>query len=729
MSNRSSNSSNTNRSSRHAIVMGRFGIIFTLVILLFFGIVYKLIDTTVVHAEAWSAKGDSTLLRTRIITPNRGDILASDGTILATNLSYYNIRIDFRANSFKIVEFCNEDTMRSLCDSLAVLLPNRSSKEWRKYIATQLDKPRSKRSRSFLMARKVDRATVNRFKKLPFFRAWKNSSKTGLTAEPVIVRSYPFGEMAKLSIGRVGMTEEDPRVIGRSGLEHALDSLLYGTDGLSRLNVGTRGTRMTVEVPPVDGYNVLTTIDITMQDILESELGEILRQSGAEWGTAMIMEVATGDIKAMSNLEKDTVHHKGKYIEGMNRLVMGYEPGSVMKVMSMALALEHGYGLPVTKTYAIGSSYPYLNRNPIRDTHSPGTLPVSRFLEYSSNIGMVKMSMPQYEHNPGLFRQRLADMGFFDLFKTGLARERRPKVPEVANNVGGRLTLSRQIFGYSTQIPPISTCAFYNAIANDGRFVRPRLVKGIIGPDGRDSTIEVSYVRDRILSSQNAALLRKMMLDVVWEQGGTAKALRNDIVKIAGKTGTCKIALEDKRPRVDANGDSIKLPPFKGGYLDGRYRVTFCGFFPYENPKYTCIVVINDPRGALRGPAVSAGMVLKNVALKLFARGKLSDDPDFTPSEQKDTPTVYASFNNDRNSTLHTSLRLGNTRKISSPSKDTEENQVPDVRGVSIREALTTLEEHGYAVKFSGVGYVEHQEPLAGAVVPRGSTVRLTLRN
>ena len=140
-------------------------------------------------------------------------------------------------------------------------------------------------------------------------------------------------------------------------------------------------------------------------------------------------------------------------------------------------------------------------------------------------------------------------------------------------------------------------------------------------------------------------------------------------------------------------------------------------------------MVINDPRGALRGPAVSAGMVLKNVALKLFARGKLSDDPDFTPSEQKDTPTVYASFNNDRNSTLHTSLRLGNTRKISSPSKDTEENQVPDVRGVSIREALTTLEEHGYAVKFSGVGYVEHQEPLAGAVVPRGSTVRLTLRN
>ena len=251
--------------------------------------------------------------------------------------------------------------------------------------------------------------------------------------------------------------------------------------------------------------------------------------------------------------------------EALNRSVQRYEPGSVMKVMTMAVALEKGFAKPISREFPIGRSYAYLGRKPIRDTHSPGSLPISRFIEYSSNIGMVKMSMAYYNDDPSRYHRDLEELGFFDRLNTGIAREIPPYIPHVQNNVGGKLDLSRQVFGYSTMIPPLYTCAFYKAVANDGQFVRPRLVKALRTPEGHDSTLAVSYIRERMMSSENAAILRQMMHGVVWEQGGTAKLLKSDVVEIAGKTGTVKIALEDKRPRKDKNGNPIKLTPFKGG--------------------------------------------------------------------------------------------------------------------------------------------------------------------
>ncbi|MDE6121031.1 MAG: PASTA domain-containing protein, partial [Muribaculaceae bacterium] len=240
-----------------------------------------------------------------------------------------------------------------------------------------------------------------------------------------------------------------------------------------------------------------------------------------------------------------------------------------------------------------------------------------------------------------------------------------------------------------------------------------------------------SYVREQMMSAENAAILRKMMRDVVWEPGGTALTLKSDIVTIAGKTGTCKIAREDKRPKFDEHGNPINRTPFKGGYIDGHYRVTFCGFFPYENPRYTCIVVINDPKLPLRGPAVSSGTVLKNVALKLFARGMLSADPIFDEAQASNAkgPTVYSSFNTARNSVLHSDLRLKGARAIRTPSGASAKGTVPDVRGVGLREALACLEGEGYAVRFSGVGFVETQMPEAGTAAPPGTKVTLTLRH
>jgi len=215
----------------------------------------------------------------------------------------------------------------------------------------------------------------------------------------------------------------------------------------------------------------------------------------------------------------------------------------------------------------------------------------------------------------------------------------------------------------------------------------------------------------------------------VWEQGGTAKFLKSDVVEIAGKTGTCKIALEDKRPRYDANGNKLDLPPFKGGYREGHYRVAFCGFFPYENPKYTCIVVISDPKMPYRGPAVSAGAVLKNVALKLYARSMLNPNPVFDENRNAGTvPTVYTSFDNTRAGNLHKELHINHLQMLHRPAQNEAQGCVPDVRGVSLREAIERLESKGYAVDFNGVGYVYAQQPAPGDTLRAGSRVKLSLK-
>lgn len=722
-----SNRKNPKVISRRNHILGRLGLISFMILLLAGAIIFMAVDTTVVNAAKWNRKGERHLGDTVLIKPLRGDILAGNGSILATNLNYFNLRIDFRTKKFLIREY--HAAVDSLADSLAVYFPVRSRDEWKKYLCRELDKPKSKRSRSFLLLKEISDDDVQRVKGFPFFKRTKNANRTGLVKERVLKRKYPYGDMAHLSIGRVGeVALRDVR--GASGLERALDSLLYGIPGKAKKVFFTdRLGNWTIQKPR-HGYTVTTTIDITMQDILEHELGDMLLTTGAEWGSAMLMEVATGDIKAISNLERDTLD-AGRYIEGMNRIVLAYEPGSVVKTISMLVALEDGFAFPLTRPFHIepkGVGYRYCGGRPINDTHSPSSLSVDRFLEYSSNIGMTKLMTSHFENNPNAFRQRLRDLGFFDRFNTGMERERTPYFPTLENNRGGRIALSRMVFGYSTMIPPLYTCAVYNAIANGGRFVRPRLVKGLSLPDGTDSVIPVSYIRDRICSEENAGILREMLHSVVWGQGGTAKAVRSKIVDIAGKTGTCRIIAEPKKVKNDTvKGRTDKVAVKAGGYLDNRYRLAFCGFFPYDNPKYTCFVVISDPSPAYKGAATTSGTVVKNVALKLFSRGMLDNSSDINEESHPGTrPTLYASSNPDRNKTLAAGLRFPSGVEIKSPAA-VRSGQVPDVRGLGIREAVVRLEECGFNVGFSGVGYVASQSPAPGTVAARGSKISINL--
>lgn len=713
-------------SRKHAFIAGRFTIILFVCVLLACIISGYLFTTTIVHAKDWNKMATASLSDSAVLHPRRGDILASDGSILATNLRFFDVRLDLRAENFDIIAF--DSLMPELSDTLAFYFPHRNSQEWQDYLRRAVSVKLSERSRGYPIVKKVPEDVANKVKKFPFFNTHRgNANYTGLVISPVTVRAYPFGDMARLSIGRVGVVNKKDRSRGLYGLEYAVDSLLYGQPGMMRRTLGTRGSYMAVTEPPVDGYHVTTTIDITIQDILETELGQMVLQSGADWGCAIIMEVKTGEIKAMSNIERDSTNRSDVYIPAMNRVVQRFEPGSVMKLMSMTVAMHYGYANP-NRVYPIGHSYSYLGR-PITDTHSPASLPVSRFIEYSSNIGMVKMSMPEYEHNTSLFHERLAELGFFDRFNSGIAYEKPPYFPALTNDKGGKLNLSRMIFGYTTQISPLYTCAFYNAIANDGKFVRPHLVKSLRDAAGRDSIIPISYVRDRIVTPAQAAQLRAMLHEVVWGEGGTAKCLKDRKVEIAGKTGTAKLLNIDKNTFFDSSGHRVRIPRgTRAVYLSGPVRVAFCGFFPYDNPKYTCMVVLSDTK-APRGPAASAGMVLKNTALKMYARGMLTPDSTFIVNpDHTQTPLLQASFNEQRAQDLGRLFAGSTVRRMPVPDAS-EQGRVPNVRGVCLRDALVRLESAGYSVNFEGDGYVYSQSPAPDTEAPYGTLVSLQLRN
>lgn len=714
-------------SSARSQVTIRYGIVSVVLLLMAIGIVYKAADTTIIHAKEWNHKADSVLTRVFYVQPRRGDILAADGTVLATTLTKYTISMDYRSSAKHDSLFIA--SLPALSDSLAKYYPVRNQAEWRNYLAQPLAKKAKERKRAHVVLKNATYADFNRILKFPFFREFKKRYSHGLYVTPKETRMMPYGSMANRSIGRcsyrrVAKMENAKRkadsidvLHGYSGLEAALDSQLFGRAGTANYQQLTHGMSKWVDQPAQDGYTLRTTIDINIQDIVETELQAMLQNTRADWGTCLLMEVGTGDIKAISNLERDK-KHPGQYIEAMNYALQAFEPGSVMKPISMIVALEDKLA-PIDRVYSIGRSYAYAGGSPINDTHSPGSLPVSRFIEYSSNIGMTKLIAPAFENNLNGFRERLRDLGFFDKFNTGMAGERTPYFPTLDPKAGGRVSLSRMSYGYSTMIPPLYTCAVYNAIANKGKFVRPRMVTEKISRDGHVEVIPVTYVRDSICSQRNAKLLMEMLRSVVRGEGGTAKSLRNDIVDIVGKTGTCRIALEAKR---DSTG---KIIPGTGvGYMEGHYRLAFCGIFPYEKPKYTCMVLISNPAPEFRGAATTSGYVVKNVAMKLYAHGMLDHHSDFKNQEPSASlPVVYA-CESYRFNAVHEALNMTRAKKLKSPTA-VEPGKVPDVIGLGLRDALAAVEDAGYAIEAHGSGFAATQSPPAGTPAKRGQTVKV----
>ena len=695
------------KTSNKQHILLRYLFVISVILLFTSAIIYNMFKTSVVHAKEWNNKADSLLTKETILPPERGRLLSDNGSVLAANLNYYTARIDWTCEGFSSNDF--KANVNALCDSLQAFSENKkSADDWRKELMAQF---KAHNNKVYPLFTGLTHSQFLRLKSFPFLSLQKN--KNGFYSDPVVKRVKPYGSMASRSIGNVGEVANMEGQHGRSGLEMALDSLLYGVPGVKRRIQLTNRIVDWESTPAVPGYDITTTINVQLQDIVENELYKMCKETDALWGTCVLMEVQTGEIKAISNLEwSDKLQD---YYEGRNNAVLGYEPGSVMKPISMMVALEDGIVDDINAPWQTGSVFSY-GGSEIRDSHGAAYLSARQIIEMSSNVGMSKIILKKYEKNPDGFRQRLEEMGFFDAFNSGIGGEQEPKIAKLGNANWDRVALTRMAYGYATLIPPLHTLAMYNAIANDGKYVRPHLVKKLTRPGSdHDSIVPITYVRQQVCSPENAEKLRTMLYDVVWGNAGTArKWVQDKNVKIAGKTGTA----------YTVNGD--------GTYTEEK-RLAFCGFFPYESPKYSCIVLM---RRANVGAAASSGVVLRHIAAKMYARGFLGNNDNYdTSSKPKDNtltntsyqknPTLFYLGNGSMVSDLRGFLGSAETLMFNAPSRPV--SGVPNVCGMTIREALECLEKVGLNVSFIGSGRVVGQSLAAGSQFNKGAKINLTL--
>lgn len=687
-------------------IIGRYRGIFMLIAFFALLVAGRLFKTTAIDAPHWNAKADSTLLSTVSLNPERGNILAADGSLLAVNVRYYEVRMDFRAPSFDEKDF--EGNLDALCDSLSRFSKTPAGK-WRETFRKELDKRPSERSRKVLIGKKLSRMEWERLRTFPFYDTKKG--RRTLSKTPRFDRVKPYGRMAYRSIGNLDSTGRH----GGSGLEKALDSLLFGKPGLGKKVQLANGIRNWEEIAPERGYDIKTTIDVRMQDILETELYDMCRKAEPEWATAVLMEVATGEIKAISNLAWNKTTQD--YGESINYALLSWELGSVMKPISLMIAIEDGI-VKADDPITIGGSFPYAGARPITDTHGIGANPtVTDVLAGSSNIGTARIITKGFGEQPWQFRKRLEDIGFFDRLNVGLAGEGTPTVLDLGESGmrmdnRWRVNLSRCCYGYAVQLPPVHNLAIINAIANGGVFVRPRLVSELWKKDSLCEKIPVGYVRERICRPEVAAALRNMMRDVIWSKKKgvpTAPLLQNNFVTMAGKTGTARI-----------------YEP--GAGYSNRLRLTFSGFFPAESPKYSCIVVFNASK-TMRGPQYCSGRVAMNVALKMYARGMLGNESDYrNEPDNEDVAATLMGLPVRETDKIIKGLGLKKFKQY--PRKDVPEGTVPSVVGMGLREAVAVLEGAGMDVaQVSGSGYVARQIPAAGSDLKGHEKVTLTLTN
>lgn len=706
------------KKNNKAQVVFRYGLVTVAFVIFGMLVIGKLFTTTVVEAGAWNERARRDFSRIDTLSPERGDILADNGNILACNLKVYDIKLDLRHNKIigKPIVWASID---SLADSLDFYFPRvRNLAElprdsfnkysWHAKLKTEFERPDNKRKRALVLVKK---GTIEDFEQLthwPYLNQFKGKGfRNPLYKEERNVRIYPFGRMAYRSIGRVNENTKG-EIHGYSGLENDLDSLLYGKEGYAKKVTLTSGIANWVTKPTQRGYNIQTTINIDLQDMLEEQLHNICRQANAEWGTAILMEVATGEIKAVANIQKIDDH----YGEALNRAVRGFEPGSVMKPISMMIAFEDG----LVKSVNDGIDCSPFQRT--TDPHAPTYKTMKQVIEMSSNTGIARVIFRGYASDPSKYYDRLAAIGFFEPLHSGIAGEETPHVRRLlptdgrGNNItmtARHLDLARQAYGYNTTVPPIYTLAIYNAIANGGKFVRPHIMKRLIGED-MDSVLPLTYVRERICSEETAEKVRICLKEPVWGEHGTARAVRDERVVIAGKTGTAYPVME--------NG---------GGYDKSRRRYAFAGFFPYDNPKYSCMALVLAPSGTSANK--TSGQVVKNMALKMYSRGMLDNVSTFTHSKSDDTPLISASIKvNNQNTTSAVNVPKARIIKTEQPRAAEQLNAVPNVAGYDAPSAVKILERHGLNVKLRGAGRVIAQSRAPGTAIRKGSEIILTLR-
>lgn len=696
-------------------IVWRSGVVYIAIALLAAALLIRILILQYVQHGKWADMSEKYVYKTGEEQANRGDILSDDGRLLASSVPYYTIFMDTRSTGMSPSTFAAG--INGLSAGMARLLGERSAAGWKELIITA----RKKGDRYLLIKRKVDYETLKSLKELPIFR--EGQYKGGMVAQAESRRILPNNELAARTIGYLNLGNEGTEV----GIEGSFNKELAGRNGVAVRQRLTGGDWITVEntssVESVDGNDVVTTLDIDLQDVASTALQNQLRKHDAHHGCAVLMEVATGDVKAITNLE---IGSDGDYHESYNYAVgESTEPGSTFKLPSLMAAIEDGV-IDTGDIVDTGTgSIKFFNKI-IKDTKEGGNgkITVSEVFEKSSNVGTSKLIYEHYKDNPKDFVNRLYAMKLNEKLNLQIQGEGTPLIRYPGDKLWSGLSLPMMSHGYEVQMTPIQILTFYNAVANDGRMMRPRFVTEVLRNGSVVKRYGTEVIINSIASRSTIRKAKKMMEGVV--ERGTATNLNNQNYKIAGKTGTAQIARGKSGYRQDAVIS---------------YQASFVGYFPAENPLYSCIVVVNAPSNGVYYGNLVAGSVFKEISDKVYATRFFRDyKPESNDNIVIAAPEVGNGFRDDINEVLgNLNVRYRRTADddwvATRESGDTislagikqQKGLVPDVRGMSLRDAIYLLENSGLRVRYNGKGRVLRQSPDHGARYSVGSVVSLDM--
>ncbi|MDG1014169.1 MAG: penicillin-binding protein [Flavobacteriaceae bacterium] len=643
-------------------------------------VVYKLITIQFVQGAKYRVLAKQLTIKNDKITANRGNIYSVGGSLLATSVPKYDIRIDLVAPSEK--NYNNH--ISALSDSLAIFYGT-SSSEYRH----QFNLARQNKNRYFLLARNLGYSQYLKFRNFPLLSL--GAFKGGLIVEQSTKRDYPMGAIAQRSIGYERF--DDFGNITRVGIDGAFGKkYLRGVDGRRRKQKIGKGQWKPIDdfnqLEPQDGYDVYTTIDVNIQDIAHHALLEQLEDFKADHGTVVVMETKTGDIKAISNLGRN---NEGLYYERLNYAVgESHEPGSTFKLMALAVALEDKV-IDTTTMIDTGKGVLSYYGKKVRDSKNGGygNISIAKAFEVSSNTGIVKAIHRAYKDQPEKFVDGLYSMNLQDSLGLALIGEGRPIIPDPRTNNGrwSGIALEWMAYGYGVSFTPLQTLTFYNAIANDGVMVRPKFLREIKEIDTSIKTFQTETINPKICSKETVLKLQQLLKNVVKKEHGTAHKLYSKKFSMAGKTGTCQKNYSDK--------DQLN------------YISSFCGYFPSNNPKYSCIVVIHEPDKSVGyyGADVS-GPVFKKIAQKIHTNSPMVDQVE---DINKKSEIVVSDYNKYYEVT-------NNFKTV-----------MPDLHGMSAMDAISILENLDLKVQVCGSGRVSKQSVKKGQKIISQSLIILEL--
>jgi cell division protein FtsI (penicillin-binding protein 3) len=682
-------------------------------------IVYQIFVVQVSQGEMWREKAEHISTKLMDIEAVRGNIYDANGVLLATSLPYYEIGIDLHVESISDEVF--NDNVDSLAYNLSKTFSDKSEKEYKKLL---IKARKDNNNRYQVLQRNVSYPQLQKVKKFPLLRRGRN--RGGFVYIQINKRERLFQNLAARTIGKF-----NKEGTGKSyGLEIAYNNYLQGESGKRLMQKIAGGVWKPIdeddEFMLEDGSDVISTIDINIQDVASNSLMNSLKKHGAEHGCLVLMEVKTGEIKAIANL---TRKDSSKYVESFNYAIANATvPGSTFKLASMVAVIED-FGVELDEVVDVGDGICYYADAKVQDSHRPekSKMTVQEIFEQSSNVGVTKIITRYYAKDPQKYIDRLYQMNLNSPLNLSIPGEAIPYIKTTKDKTWSKISLPWISYGYETRISPLQILTFYNAIANDGKMVKPLFAKEINKRGKSVKQFEPEIINPAICSKATIEKARKMMEGVVLN--GTARSLRNANYTVAGKTGTAQIA--------KVNGKMT-------------YQASFVGYFPADNPKYSCIVVVTAPTGDAYYGGIVAGPVFKEVADKVYSTSlEIHKEINSAQPVYAQKSPALKSGSKQKIEQVVKHLKIKSTSKVpeqedwvasalyadstgvritaEKPEELLRRGLIPNIIGMSARDALFLLENSGIRVSFSGSGAVVQQSLPVGTPFTKGVEIKLQL--